>query len=647
MAKLSTTPSQQLSSTPLMTLQTFLSQFEGETDSNGRTWNRQLLTDLHRNYNGGRTSNTTNPRGDDGNKGGSTAGKVTLTLAEAIKTQEVDYGNRIEDSSIKASEIISSFVDKSTKTMLGPTELLSKLTESAGKKVGEFLQEQTQLLHAINEGTSLTGKLSEGVREELTLSNSELTKYGINLNDVVDSSLSLTASTSKFNFINAESWDKIAQSALAYVGTLSSLTTMLPEFEKIGYGATDTAKQIQVSGQRMMKLGLDSKSMLKDMQKDIGKLNEYGFKDGIQGLANMVTKSKEFRMEMESTFTIANKVMDPEGAIDMAANLQAIGGAIGDLGDPLKMMYMATNNVEGIQDALIGASQSLATFNKEGGRFEVTGVNLRKAKAMADQMGISMGELTKGAIAAAERTSAATSMLSNGLKLDKDQTDLITNLSKMKDGKMVMEVQGDKMREILGVNKDVKEVALENLTQAQATQLAEYQKAESEKTPEQIIRGQATNIENSTRDINYILRLLIVQSTKTAGKGLNAIAESLGVDIKDFSEATKKFRDEQSPKLMSGFSQANDFIDEKRNNIKTKKLELKGSDNSSSNKTEKLVSNDNQNKDNTLNINFKSDVNMGKLAGGLLEMPGWSQSIIEGMNPNQYNGPFNTIKRSV
>jgi hypothetical protein len=396
-----------------------------------------------------------------------------------------------------------------------------------------------------------------------------------------------------------------------------------------------------------MKLGLDSKSMLVGMQKDIGKLNEYGFKDGIQGLANMVTKSKEFRMEMESTFTIANKVMDPEGAIDMAANLQAIGGAIGDLGDPLKMMYMATNNVEGIQDALIGASQSLATFNKEGGRFEVTGVNLRKAKAMADQMGISMGELTKGAIAAAERTSAATSMLSNGLKLDKDQTDLITNLSKMKDGKMVMEVQGDKMREILGVNKDVKEVALENLTQAQATQLAEYQKAESEKTPEQIIRGQATNIENSTRDINYILRLLIVQSTKTAGKGLNAIAESLGVDIKDFSEATKKFRDEQSPKLMSGFSQANDFIDEKRNNIKTKKLELKGSDNSSSNKTEKLVSNDNQNKDNTLNINFKSDVNMGKLAGGLLEMPGWSQSIIEGMNPNQYNGPFNTIKRSV
>jgi hypothetical protein len=579
--------------------------------------------------------------------GGSLAGKVTLGIAEAVKTQEVDYGNKIEDSSIKASEIISAFVDKSTRTMLGPTELLSKLTVSAGAKVGEFLQEQTQLLHAINEGTSLTGKLSEGVREELTLSNSELTKYGINLNDVVESSLSLTASTSKFNFINAESWDKIAQSALAYVGTLSSLTTMLPEFEKIGYGATDTAKQIQVSGQRMMKLGLDSKSMLKDMQKDIGKLNEYGFKDGIQGLANMVTKSKEFRMEMESTFTIANKVMDPEGAIDMAANLQAIGGAIGDLGDPLKMMYMATNNVEGIQDALIGASQSLATFNKEGGRFEVTGVNLRKAKAMADQMGISMGELTKGAIAAAERTSAATSMLSNGLKLDKDQTDLITNLSKMKDGKMVMEVQGDKMREILGVNKDVKEVALENLTQAQATQLAEYQKAESEKTPEQIIRGQATNIENSTRDINYILRLLIVQSAKTAGKGLNAIAESLGVDIKDFSEATKKFRDEQSPKLMSGFSQANDFIDEKRNNIKTKKLELKGSDNSSSNKTEKLASNDNQNKDNTLNINFKSDVNMGKLAGGLLEMPGWSQSIIEGMNPNQYNGPFNTIKRSV
>jgi uncharacterized protein with FMN-binding domain len=241
----------------------------------------------------------------------------------------------------------------------------------------------------------------------------------------------------------------------------------------------------------------------------------------------------------------------------------AVGGAIGDLGDPMKMMYMATNNVEGIQDALIGATSSLATFNKESGKFEVIGINIRKAKAMADAMGISMSELRKGAIAAAERTSAAMDMLSNGLKLDKDQTDLITNLSHMKDGKMTMEIQGDEMRKILGVKGDVKEIALESLTQTQAEQLAEYQKRESEKTPEDIIRGQATNVELITRDVHYMLKLMTVQGARTLGKGIKEFAKELGIefDSETLSKDTKNLRNLAADKAKEAFKDVNANID--------------------------------------------------------------------------------------
>jgi hypothetical protein len=579
------------------------------------------------------------------NKEGSFMGKLVGVAADLAKTQEVDNSySGIQDSYIKANEAISSLINSEGK--LNDVKVIgSNLIKGTYERFLGYLTEQTELLHQVNEGTSLTGKLSEGVREELTNSSVPLMKYKIGFQEIVTASLDLTKTTSKFNLINSETWDKVGQSAKAYVGTLSDLTAMLPAFEKIGYGASDTAKQIQISGQRMMKLGLDSKSMLKEVGGSLDKINQYGFKDGVQGLANMVTKAKEFRMSMEETFTIANKVMDPEGAIDMAANLQAIGGAIGDLGDPLKMMYMATNNVEGIQDALIGAAQSLATFNKEGGKFEITGINIRKAKAMADQMGISYKELTQGAVAAAERSSAAMSMLSNGLKLDKDQTDLITNLAHMKDGKMVMEVQGDKMREILGLKKDVKEVALEELTQSQAESLAEYQKRESEKTPEDIIRGQATNIELVTRDVNYILRLLTVESGK-AGKNT---MKALGVDFDVISGESKKMRESAK-----GYVQAaSDDVNSKLNTVITDKkakvdgVTSKGADvNTPPDKNnENLTSNNNQNKDSTLSINFKSDVNMNKLAGGLLEMPGWSQSIMDALNPNEYNGPFTTIKR--
>ena len=149
--------------------------------------------------------------------------------------------------------------------LIKPEQIINKLAQNTLEIGKEYYQNQTQLLHAINEGTSLTGKLSKGVREELTNTNAELQKYGISFQDIVTSSLNYTAETSKFNLINTETFEKVAQSAKAYVGELGNLTNMLPDFEKIGYGASDTAKQIQTSGQRIMKLGLDSKSMLKEV----------------------------------------------------------------------------------------------------------------------------------------------------------------------------------------------------------------------------------------------------------------------------------------------------------------------------------------------------------------------------------------------
>ena len=497
----------------------------------------------------------------DEDKKPTVAGKMFTGISEILETQEKSYEG-ITEASLTMSDAVKDLVNDKFQ-LIKADEAIIKLKDKAIALGKEYYKNQTQLLHAINEGTSLTGKLSEGVRQELTDSNVELTKYGISFSDIVDSSLNYTQQTSKFNLINSETFDKVAQSAIAYVGTLGNLTSMLPDFEKIGYGASDAAKQIQVSGQRIMKLGLDSKSMLKEVGQNLNKINDYAFKDGVQGLANMITKAKEFRMEMQSTFTIADNVIDPEKAIDMAANLMSIGGAIGDLGDPMKMMYMATNNVEGIQDALIGATSSLATFNKESGKFEVIGINIRKAKAMADAMGVSMSELRKGAIAAAERTSAAMDMLSNGLKLDKDQTDLITNLSHMKDGKMTMEIQGDEMRKILGVGKDVKEIALEELTQTQAEQLAEYQKRESEKTPEDIIRGQATNVELITRDVHYMLKLITAQGARTLGKGIKEFAKEFGIEFNSetLSKDTKDLRNYAAKKTKEAFSDVNADID--------------------------------------------------------------------------------------
>jgi hypothetical protein len=279
----------------------------------------------------------------------------------------------------------------------------------------------------------------------------------------------------------------------------------------------------------------------------LGKINEYGFKNGIQGLTEMTRKSLEFRMNMDSVFKIAEDVFDPDKAINLSANLQAIGGAIGDFNDPLRLMYMATNDVEGLQDALVGVAGSLATYNDEQGRFEITGVNLRRARALASELGISYNELANGAIAAAERSSAATAMMASGLDLDEDTKRFLTNISTMKDGQMTIQLQGDEMRRVFGTN----EIVLERLTTKQLEQLKQYQNEFKSLTSEQIIEKQATTVENINRNVSYLAAAARVSAARAGTKFVDSIKNMVGYDPGDALKMVKQTADSLASTMVS------------------------------------------------------------------------------------------------
>jgi len=263
-------------------------------------------------------------------------------------------------------------------------------------------------------------------------------------------------------------------------------------------------------------------------------LNEYGFENGVEGLSRMVQKSIEFRLNMSSVSSLAEKVWSPEGALELVSNMQVLGGAIGDLNDPLKMMYMATNDMEGLQDAIIGASKSLVTYNNEQGRFEVTGANLRRAKEMAKELGMNMKELTTTAVASMERTQAASDLMSQGLTMKKEDREFLTNLSQMKDGKMVIEVPKSLQEQFEGT-----EIALENMSQKQADKLLLEKKHFESLSMNEIARSQVGFIENISRDVSFVAATMRIQT----GKMGNDVAAVLGYNPLEAAMEAKSLAD--------------------------------------------------------------------------------------------------------
>ena len=466
-------------------------------------------------------------------------GKVNeATKSLAGKTNQIIQSQMgTDDTNPAMGEVLKLIGDKG----LSPLKLITGFLNGAFEQVIDQLKQEATLLSDVNRQTGISGKLSEALRDDMKEASIEGARFGFKLKDIGDFYINLTSQSGKFSLINKSLTDETIKVAGALGRTLPEMAVSIGEFEKVGLGADKTIKTLGDSATKLTSLGLSARKVTTDLQSNLGKLNEYGFKNGVQGLETMAKKASEFRMEMQSTFTIADKVFNPEGAIDLVANLQVLGGAIGDFNDPLKLMYDATNNVEGLQDALIKASGSLATYNQEQGRFEVTGINLRKAKEMANALGISMGELNKISIAAAERTQATTALMATGLVMKDEDREFLTNLSRMDGGEMKITVPKSLM-DSLGIKET--SLALKDLTPNQEKILLANKEEFEKMNPKDMAMAQLTETQQMSRGIDVIASYYKVRGAEMArgvAKGTGGKEfEELRASIDNYSVSLSK-----------------------------------------------------------------------------------------------------------
>lgn len=464
------------------------SDFVSKAVENKLADNKQEARDFYRKNQKPTTTKATPP----------STNKTDLTLVKALSESTQEFGKIDEKELIKLEEY--------TNRKKNDTTFLKELA----KDINGQLAIETQLRTDINEKIGISGRLSKGLRDELLDSQPAAIEFGYGISDITNMITSMMKESGRFNLISRETIDKSFATARAFVGNYEEMGALFNEFERVGIGARSAMESIDKAGKDSLSLGLRAKTTVSDIRNNIEKLNEYGFKNGIQGLSEMSRKATEFRFNMQKVFDIAEKVMDPEAAISLTANLQVLGGAIGDFNDPLKLMNMATNNVEGLSDSLIGAASSLATYNSEQGRFEVNNVNLRRARDMAKELGMSTGELTKVAIASQERLSAAMDLASRGFDLKEDDKRFITNLSKMDKGRMVIEIPQTLQDKFRGETQ----IALSELTKEQVAVLQENKKAFEEMSPTDIARDQLSTQKNIERIIQGYFRENIRAVTK-------------------------------------------------------------------------------------------------------------------------------------
>jgi len=112
-------------------------------------------------------------------------------------------------------------------------------------------------------------------------------------------------------------------------------------------------------------------------------------------LARMAAQAAGLRINMSETFEFAGKVFDPEGAIDMVATFQRLGVAAGDLADPFRLMYLASEDVEELQNQVVNMTEKFVQFDEKNGKFKVLPNAKRDLIELQKATGYQYDELVK------------------------------------------------------------------------------------------------------------------------------------------------------------------------------------------------------------------------------------------------------------
>ena len=330
------------------------------------------------------------------------------------------------------------------------TKMLEKVVGQVGaiyNEVQKLTDSWAKVDHAASKYVKTIGMARKGMadlrRDTLrNVSNNGLArKYNIDLTELLEAQTNYVKGIGRN--VRTSNMDQENMAAMrAVAGNIG--TELAGKFENFGLTMSDTADHVGKMFADASKEGVLFEAYAENVSKNIKIAQNYTFKNGIKGLESMAKKATALKLDMQQVAAFADKVSTVEGAIDVSAKLQVLGGPFAAMADPLGMLNEGLNDMEGLQDRLVKMVGGMGSFDKSTGEVKVSAFNKARIKEAANAMGISYDSIMESVNAQAKRgeIDKQISASSTASALPDEMKELIRNSGTFKDGKAGVSIRG-------------------------------------------------------------------------------------------------------------------------------------------------------------------------------------------------------------
>ena len=424
--------------------------------------------------------------------------------------------------------------------MSGPDDkkggYLDDLFDAVPSGLNKTVDELKKVLLAISDATSglffgLDAKASEvvgilgqsrnyaeGIRQSLADAVPELAtiakdgkSFEAALEAAANAQKEITKSLQTNLLLTSQQMIDVATVSQAYSISSQELGEFVERFVTAGESVNNFPASLEKAANFSRAMGVNVDATMDYIRKNLDDINRFGFKDGVEGLGRMAARMAAMRIDMNAVYTFADKVFDPENAISMVAGLQRMGVAAGDLADPFRLMYLASEDVEELQKQMGKAVEKFTTFDEKSKTFKLSPNAKRDLKELETQMGVSYDTLVK-----MSQQSERLRIVGREIKLggvDEETKQFLSNIAQYDEKKggfaVKLNMQGDTK-----LVSEINEKDIESIREANR-----------ELSPKEIARASLTAVESIRNDVRAIAASTL--APVAGSRTLSSFAESL------------------------------------------------------------------------------------------------------------------------
>jgi hypothetical protein len=324
-------------------------------------------------------------------------------------------------------------------------EQLGKIKSAFDKGI-ELANLQKSLVAIDNEAKKLSRTLGSGVvmnsntfRDSLFQIQQNVGDLNIGFDGVIEAVQSVADTTGKMTLPTEKVTTQMLEIGKAAGIGNKEIGTMVGTFMAFTKGQQTAVKEMAKISKIARETGLNATKLLTSISADLGKLDKYNFKKGTDGLTSMAAEAQRLGTTISDIgiFDIADSLVDPEKAIEAAANMSMLGTSVDGLTNPFQLLNDSANNVENLQSKMIDLAKSAFKIDEATGTIETNFVSQQKLKAQVEAMGGSYDKFLQLGRAAAKEQLVQNKLLASGLdlsSLSEEQINLVKSLAEIGPG---------------------------------------------------------------------------------------------------------------------------------------------------------------------------------------------------------------------